>query len=401
MKKIFYFLLAMIFAIQGWSQATLNEGFEGTVFPPDEWRIENTLGSSTPWTMSTSYAHSGTAHAYTNYNSSGSINYLITPKLSVNATNYQISFWARMDNFSTSYNQTFLKVLVSTSTNDVSSFDTAALLHISPSFSGTNQITATYQQWTIDLTTYIGQDIYVAFRQTDNDGYGLCLDDITGPELFVPTCPKPTQLIASNQTSTSIDLAWTDDGAPTSWIVEYKPQTSTTWTAEAATNNPYTISNLTSSTVYSVRAYAVCSANDTSSASVAINTATLCDVISSFPWSEGFESDWSPAVAPGNKPSPNCWTVIDRGGTNGTYQYWWKKGTTPAHSGGGHAVCYTDYGTSSHNDWLITPQIALTGNERLRFCAMRSSSTSGEPDEISIFISEENTVLDTTGMGTY
>ena len=40
----------MIFAIQGWSQATLNEGFEGTVFPPDEWRIENTLGSSTPWT---------------------------------------------------------------------------------------------------------------------------------------------------------------------------------------------------------------------------------------------------------------------------------------------------------------------------------------------------------------
>ena len=64
-------------------------------------------------------------------------------------------------------------------------------------------------------------------------------------------------------------------------------------------------------------------------------------------------------------------------------------------------MCYTDYGSTSHNDWLITPQMYLNGTERLRFWAMRANSSTSEPDEISVFISDEDAILDTTGMGQY
>src|SRR5690554_7225633 len=132
MKKLLFFVIAIILAIQGWSQTTLSEGFENTTFPPDDWMIVNTLGPSTPWTRSTSYSNTGSACAYTNYNSSGSINYMITPKLVINSLTDSISFWARMSVLSSTFDQTFLKILVSTTDNNVTSFDTTTLLHISP-----------------------------------------------------------------------------------------------------------------------------------------------------------------------------------------------------------------------------------------------------------------------------
>ena len=407
MKKVLYFLLAIVFAIQGWSQTTLNEGFEGTTFPPEDWRIENTEGPSTQWYRSTSYARAGgVAHAYVNYNTSGTTNYLITPKLTITATNYEISFWARMSTFNTTYDQTFLKILVSTSTSDVSSFDTAALLHISPSFSSPNQINDSYQQWTVDLTAYIGQDIYVAFRQSDNDGYGLCLDDVTGPELFVPTCPKPTALVSSNPTTTGVDLAWTDATGST-WNIEYMLESETDWTNATTitgATNPYTFATLNSSSRYKARVQTDCGA-ELSEWSSPISFSTACDVITIFPWHEGFEGDWVSITAPGNRPAPNCWTVVDRGVEDSYYDYFWESNVDmspsgTSHSGSRHAACYTDYGDSDHNDWLISPMISLTGNERLRFWAMRANNSTGEPDEISVYISDDTfTTLDTTGMG--
>ncbi|MFA6367236.1 MAG: choice-of-anchor J domain-containing protein, partial [Bacteroidales bacterium] len=297
MKRLLFFLMAIIFAIQGWTQPTLNEGFEGTTFPPNDWRIENTLGPTTPWTRSTSYAHIGSANAYANYNGSGSINYLITPKLTVTSTNNQISFWAKMSTFSTTYNQTFLKVLVSTTTNDVTSFTSLPLLDISPSYSGTNQITDTYQQWTVDLSSYIGQNIYVAFRQNDNDGYGLCLDDVIGPELFIPACPKPTALSATNPTTTGATLSWTD-ASGTLWNIQYMLATETDWanaTTISGVTNPYTINGLNPAISYKVRVQSNCG-TELSEWSSPITYTTPCEAITTFPWNEGFESELT------------CWT---------------------------------------------------------------------------------------------
>ena len=59
---------------------------------------------------------------------------------------------------------------------------------------------------------------------------------------------------------------------------------------------------------------------------------------------------------------------------------------------------YTD-NASQNNDWLISPQMALTGNERVNFWAMNYSATSTEVDEISVWISDANLSIDTTNMG--
>ena len=297
--------MATIFAIQGWSQTTLSEGFESTTFPPDDWMIVNTLGPSTPWTRSTTYSNTGSACAYTTYNSSGAINYMITPKLVINSLTDSISFWARMSIFSSTFDQTFLKILVSTTDNNVTSFDTTTLLHISPSFTSTpnNQITDVYKKWTISLSDYIGQEIYIAFRQTDNNGYGLCIDDVSGPTLFVPTCPKPKNLTATNISTTSADIGWTP-GSPTdmAWWIYYRSSGSSTWDSTYTTINPITLSNLNPNSIYEVQLRTDCYV-EVSDLSSILQFKTACGAITSMPWGDSFDT-----YGTGTTIFPSCWT---------------------------------------------------------------------------------------------
>ncbi len=397
MRKTFLLIVAMLFAISGWTQTTLNEGFEGTTFPPGDW-TKVTAQGTVSWERYTDNAPRGTACASVNYQSPNHTNWLITPKLSVTSGLDTISFWVKTNNY---YANTSLNVLVSTTDNATASFSSTSLLTLA-----NTAITTTWTKYSVVLTNYVGDDIYVAFKVTDANGMRVMLDDVTGPNLFVPSCPKTSVLSYSNITSSSVDLSWTETGSATQWLIEYKPSTEASWDnalSVSANSTTMSLTDLAANTNYYVRVKAVCGANEESDWRVG-SFHSECAMISSFPWFEGFENSWNTvAVSPGNKPAPYCWTVVDKGGTNGTYEYWWKQNTdlSYVHSGNGSAKCYTDYGTSNHNDWLITPQLPLTGNERLRFWAMRSSSTTSEPDEISIFISDANATLDTTGMGQY
>lgn len=351
MKQLLLFLIALAFAVQSLAQGALNESFEGSLFPPDDWVSINTTGPLTPWTREANFYHSGSACAYVDYNSTGTENYLITPKLVVNSITDSISFWSRMSNFNATFNQTFLKVLVSTTDNSVSSFSTTALVDLSPSYPiGSTQITGDWKKWTISLQAYVGQEIYIAFKHNDNNGYGLCLDDILGPDLYVPTCPKPVSLTVSNPTLSGADLGWTDN-IGSSWNIQYIQSSENDWTNAitiSGVTNPYTFTNLNPSTVYKVRVQSNCGV-ELSEWSVPIDLATSCGSISLFPWYEGFESpNWFSPIAPGNKPAPNCWTVVDKG-TDDDIDFYWQHSSAGfegdgSHTGLGHAICYTDYG---------------------------------------------------------
>src|SRR5690554_5037061 len=163
MKKILFFLIALCFAITGWTQTPLNEGFEGTTFPPDDWTTVNEKGT-VYWERTTGNSPRGTASATVNYASAGHQNWLITPKLNVTTGLDTISFWIKT---STYYANTSLTVFVSSTTNDISSFDTInpALLSLVD-----NQITTTWTKYSIPLTNYIGQDIFIGFRVKDQNG---------------------------------------------------------------------------------------------------------------------------------------------------------------------------------------------------------------------------------------
>ena len=79
------------------------------------------------------------------------------------------------------------------------------------------------------------------------------------------------------------------------------------------------------------------------------------------PWSFGGEGVWNQHTT-GRERFPEGWDAINGGST----YYSWKNNSSAAHSGqtgiyfqGVHMV------STKHDDWLITPQIAFSGNEEV------------------------------------
>ena len=301
MKRLLFFLLAMVFAIQGWTQISTfpwTEGFESGL---TNWTQEYVSGTGN-WASSTSVtmisaAQEGSHFASFSHSTSGNTTKLVSPVFDISGlTNPTLFFWYTQSNWGGDQNTT--KVYYRTSSTGT----WTEILYL-------NSHTPSWTMAQVSLPS-ASSTYQIAFEGYDTYGYPIGLDNISLVDL---TCPSPTLPIASNATTTSFDLSWTDVTAPPSWLIEYKLSSSSTWTSETATTNPYTISNLSPSSSYQVRVSAQCSASDVSFASPTITYSTLCDAISVFPWTEGFESSWDAARSPGNQNSPNCWVNINKG----------------------------------------------------------------------------------------
>ncbi len=304
MKKLLLSLVAMLYVMLAWPQGpSLNEGFEGVDFPPQGWTNINVAGPSSPWTRSTAYAHTGVASAYANYNYVGSVNYLISPLLVINSADDSISFWARMDVLSSSNNQTYLKIYVSSTGSDVADFEDEPILDISASYTGDNQITDVWKRWSISLEDYLGEEVYIAFRQSDTDGYALCLDDIEGPEISVPSCAKPRNISLSSITSYSIDIGFEPGNqSDNAWYVYSRIEGMTGWDSVHCSDNPYTLMGLNSDTRYEIMIRTDCG-DELSEASDIHMFRTDCDIISNLPWMDDFDSYGTYFVT-----RPDCWS---------------------------------------------------------------------------------------------
>lgn len=175
MKKIVIMMIAILsFAII--FAAPLNEGFEGT-FPPDGWRVVNG-GAANAWTRYTSGQRTGVACASIGYNSTAHNDWLITPKLSPTDGDATFSFWAK--NGSSTYIDRF-NVKLSTTSNDVAAFTVELAANVGPP--------TTYTQYTYDISAYNGQQVYLAIQAISADMLRLYVDDVTGPEIYVPSYP--------------------------------------------------------------------------------------------------------------------------------------------------------------------------------------------------------------------
>ncbi|MBP1673700.1 MAG: hypothetical protein H6Q25_1515, partial [Bacteroidetes bacterium] len=126
----------------------------------------------------------------------------------------------------------------------------------------------------------------------------------------IVTCATPTQLVASNPTVNSVDLAWTENGTATSWIVNYKKVTETTWQTVTASTNPFTVPNLDPSSVYNFRVQSDCGTEQSLFSGI-VNKATACAPVTTIPWTEGFEAITT------NNELPPCWVSTNLG--NYTY----------------------------------------------------------------------------------
>ena len=81
-----------------------------------------------------------------------------------------------------------------------------------------------------------------------------------------PTCPAPTDLAVSNETTTTVDLSWTENGSATAWNIEYGPAgfTPGQGTTVAVSSNPYTLTGLTAATFYEYYVQSDCGGGDLS-----------------------------------------------------------------------------------------------------------------------------------------
>ncbi|GAA0876748.1 hypothetical protein GCM10009118_31580 [Wandonia haliotis] len=171
-----------------------------------------------------------------------------------------------------------------------------------------------------------------------------------------------------------VELTWTTTGLEGEWIVEYGEAgfTPGTGTFVTVTNNPAVIDQLDENTEYDFYIQPSCAPGTSGEQVGAASAVTFCTPIAAAGWCEGFETD---------SPTLDCWTVLNENEDDNE----WTLYTGYANSGTYSAGLYTDYNGGNNDDWLITPQVTLTGNEVLSFFyRVRSSS---EPNDFRVLLS--------------
>ncbi len=244
MKKLllFAFLLVLMagFATSIWA-TMMNEGFEGSTFPPENW-----ASAPTSWEIfgTPGYSHTGNQAVKSGYSPSGNW-WLITPGLRPEAGANALTFWYRDYSASTGwdYEDEYTYVMISTTGYAPADFTTTL-------WTGSySDFTLDYQQASIDLSGYNGMDIYIAFKSVHTGGNYHIIDDVTGINFSTAAQPPlPSSLIYPTMDATGVALnsalSWNiASGSPTNYKVYFgtvnPPVTlvnnsaATTWTPSA------------------------------------------------------------------------------------------------------------------------------------------------------------------------
>ncbi|HPS61376.1 MAG TPA: choice-of-anchor J domain-containing protein [Candidatus Cloacimonas sp.] len=336
----------------------LYQGFEGATFPPTGWAT-----ATAPWEIYTTYAHTGTKSVKSGY-STGTW-WLMTPTLAIEDGANTLTFWYRDYSSETSwdYDDEYTYVMLSTTGNAPEDFTTTLWTGDYLTF------TTTWQMASIDLSAYNGQNVIIAFKSIHTGGNYRIIDDVAGPNLYVPSGPPEVVTLvyptngATGIPQTGFNLTWTPattGGVPNYYAV-YMTQDETLiyddyrWETNNTYFNPVTEGGITFN--YLDRWYWTVEAiNDDGSAvveppySFEIRQAPIA--ISTFPWTENFDASLN---------LPTDWTMVDVDGA-GTY---WQASTAYSHSSPNSFVhSFSTAVDDGQNGWLITPaiQVPQTGN---------------------------------------
>ncbi len=298
MKKIFSFVAAALFCATINAQQ-LNESFEGDDFPPEGWEVVN--GSPTSCWKKGVAVGQNCAQVPACY---GVENYLITPQLKP-AAGEKLTFSARIKENTASGE---LRIEVSLAGTEKESFDVVETFYTSSKKGDeAHRLWLEWHEFTVDLSAYKNQRIYVAFHQAGEIGNGgLSIDDVKGVTLAGNAdCNAPTNLKASNITDKGATLTWDGDAAQYQYVLVADGE-SLNWNNAVLTsdkNVTFTTLDEDQSYVFYVRSY--CSA-DVQSLEPKVAFKTTC-ALQAIPWLETFTRDKTGSgfvVA-----EPECWTI--------------------------------------------------------------------------------------------
>ncbi len=187
-----------------------------------------------------------------------------------------------------------------------------------------------------------------------------------------PTCIAPTNLVASNITTTSATVSWTTSVTNPAFGYEYYISTSSitplptdpATAGEAPGVTSTSLTGLTPATNYYVWVRSICSATDTSGWSSVVNFPTLCNPVTDF--TENFDATLN---------LPVCWAKVGTGGS--AYVQ-----TATATTSQPNNLYFASWSTTSLSVVSMIPvSNAGDGTNRLRFRA-RSNFTIGGVIEV-------------------
>lgn len=205
MKKI-TLLFTLLFGIVATAQ--FSENFDGATTAPPGWTVINGGGPSgfIFGVGAPGSAFSAPNAAQINYDAVAHDDYLVTPAITVTAgLNDRLTYYVK--NQDPDYVESY-EVKLSSTTPTAAAFTVT----VTPVAEAPN----VWTQFTIDLTPYLGQTIYIGFHAVSADQFRLLFDDVVNdtPPTLAPDCATLTAPAdeAVDAPYLSLDLAWT---APT------------------------------------------------------------------------------------------------------------------------------------------------------------------------------------------
>jgi len=250
------------------------EGFEGSTLP-SSWMTIDDDGDGYNWYQSSENPHSGSGHAasssffFIDDEHDPSLtprNYLITPDITIpTGISPNLIFWYN------GYSDPFLVKVGNAGASTVGDFNTQVF---------TATATPEYVQANVDLSSYVGQTIRLAFVHITGGNYLLSIDDIVVGEAGA---------IVSDVTATTALCGGyvTDDGGATvtargvCWSTSQNPTISDSHTTDGTGTGSFTsnITGLNGLTKYYVRAYATNSVGTTYGNQVSFTTTEALPVV--------------------------------------------------------------------------------------------------------------------------
>ncbi|GGB67063.1 hypothetical protein GCM10007424_03840 [Flavobacterium suaedae] len=202
------------------------EGFDDVSFPPTCWtsfRGSNGLGTNQDWKRetNTSYTYNGSAGtAYVEYESVSGGNaedWLVTPPIMLPNTDGTIELkYQEMQDFENNWGtEYYVKIATSNPSNPASYTN---VINYGESDLPDAE-TSNYAERTIDLTTYKGQTVYIAFVMVQNNGDSWYIDDISITET-APPLAAPVAIAATDITTTSFTANWASVEGATSYRLD-------------------------------------------------------------------------------------------------------------------------------------------------------------------------------------
>ncbi|MBF98710.1 MAG: hypothetical protein CMI36_06950 [Owenweeksia sp.] len=212
----------------------------------------------------------------------------------------------------------------------------------------------------------------VRFHWTGTWDYYWIIDNVRIEGL---SCPPPAALGVTAITASTADAYWTTGGA-SSWELEYGLSgfVPGSGTVISASNDTTALPSLSPNTSYDFYVRDICGVGDESSWVGPFTFTTECAGITSLPYNETFNSTSSNAA---------CWSVVDVNDDGDE----WSVNTSSSYvqEGDRSYTIYTDFNGGNNDDYLISPAITLSGNERLSYWYRARSAS--EPNDFEVLIS--------------